>query len=148
MKKQVNVSINPEFLEKIEKSGEKKSDVINRALEKELNGFFTEAESDLIHCALALIVESTGENFKEVIRSIRRKLWLNAKNVKAIKSKIKAVAAFGFISVKNVVTFGEFNLNNKADLIIGFLVYKTLSALMLKSCDSGVIFIENDLANA
>ena len=71
MKKQVNVSINPEILEKIEKSGEKKSDVINRALKNELNGFFTEAESDFIlHC-----IDEVKEGFdKNLAKTIRRKL--------------------------------------------------------------------------
>ena len=69
--KQTSVAIKPEFLEKIEKSGEKKSDVINRALDKELNGFFTEAESDFIlHC-----IDEVKEGFdKNLAKTIRRKL--------------------------------------------------------------------------
>ena len=70
--KQTSVAIKPEFLEKIEKSGEKKSDVINRALDRELNGFFTEAESNHILDCLAL---NEGDGFnRDVARAIRRKL--------------------------------------------------------------------------
>lgn len=68
-KKRQTITINQDLKKIIDEGVESMTTVVNRALEKEIKGFFSEDEKDLIHDLLANVKGRKG-----LVRSIRGKL--------------------------------------------------------------------------